>query len=448
MTSDSQLLARYADAGCDEAFAELVRRHVNLVYSAALRQVGGEAHLAQDVAQTVFSDLARKASSLARRPNLTGWLYTSARFAAAKIARTEQRRRSREEQFMREPNQAAPEPDWEKLRPVLDEVMHELKETDREVILLRYFENQAFAEIGARCGVNENAARMRVERAVEKLRGMLAKRGVTTAIELASVLSVHAVETAPAGLAATLASNSLAGAGAGSAAFWNVLNATKVKLGFGVLAVTGAAMALIVQNQARANLIAANETLEQRIAQLKTDNEGLSNRPLKRPAPATEQLDELLRLRGEAGMLREQTNEGARLREENRKLHSQAAAKSAIYLSEDDQFTLRQAHALDGMNHVLDAVKDYAASHGGKYPAQIEQLGNFGILGTSAWSGHLTLNDFEILKPGMTDMGHKVVAGLRNAIPRPGRASVMIWGGFDDDGLPFTAVLNYGLPDP
>src|SRR5208283_2361314 len=129
MTPDSELLRRYADTHSEEAFAELVRRHVNLVYSTALRQVNGDAHLAQDVAQTVFTDLARKAASLARRATLTGWLYTSAHFAAAKIARTENRRRDREEKFMREPiPETAPEPDWQKLRPVLDEAMHQLNE--------------------------------------------------------------------------------------------------------------------------------------------------------------------------------------------------------------------------------------------------------------------------------------------------------------------------------
>ena len=76
MTPDPELLATFARTNSEDAFAELVRRHVSLVYSAALRQVGGDAHLAQDVAQTVFTDLARKAAALARRESLTGWLYT------------------------------------------------------------------------------------------------------------------------------------------------------------------------------------------------------------------------------------------------------------------------------------------------------------------------------------------------------------------------------------
>jgi hypothetical protein len=101
MTSNSELLRRYAATGSEAAFAELVQRHVNLVYSAALRQVNGDAHLAQDVAQTVFTDIARKAASLSRHNTLTGWLYTSAHFAAAKIVRTENRRQAHESETHR-----------------------------------------------------------------------------------------------------------------------------------------------------------------------------------------------------------------------------------------------------------------------------------------------------------------------------------------------------------
>jgi RNA polymerase sigma factor (sigma-70 family) len=236
MTPDAELLRHYAATNSEAAFAELVKRHVNLVYSAALRQVNGDAHLAQDIAQTVFTDLARKANSLLRREVLTGWLYTSAHFAAAKIVRTENRRRDREEKFMREPiHETAPEADWEKLRPMLDAVMHELKAADREAILLRYFENRQFAEVGAKLGLNENAARMRVERALEKLRDILTRRGIATATALASVISANAIQIAPANLAATLTTASIATAGTGTFTLLKIMTMTKLKLGISAL---------------------------------------------------------------------------------------------------------------------------------------------------------------------------------------------------------------------
>ena len=320
MTPDCELLRDYAETKSEEAFAELVQRHVNLVYSAALRQVNGDAHLAQDVTQTVFTDLARKAGSLARREVLTGWLYTSAHFAAAKAARTEQRRHAREQEAhnMRETLHApAPDPgcaggfaearpDWEKLRPVLDEVMHELKETDREAILLRYFENRPFAEIGGKLGLNENAARMRVERALEKLRAVFLRRGVAATTALASVISANAVQIAPAGLAATLTNTSLAAAGTGTTlTLLKLMTLTKLKLGISALVVAGAATALVVQHQAQTKLREENQSLRQRINQLQTDNENLSNRVAAAghsQSLSDEQLNELLRFRAEASV--------------------------------------------------------------------------------------------------------------------------------------------------
>ena len=455
--SDSELLARFARSRSEDAFAELVRRHVNLIYSAALRQVGGDGHLAQDVAQTVFSDLACKAPALARRATLTGWLYTSARFAAANIVRAERRRRDREEQFMREPKETAPETDWEQLRPVLDEAMHQLQETDREAILLRYFENQPFAEIGARCGLNENAARMRVDRALEKLRGLLARRGVTTAAALASVIAAHAVQVAPVSLAATLTTTSLAGAGAGTLTYWSIMNMTKLKIGLGVLVVAGATTALIVQHQAREELRITNEALTQQLVQLKADNESLSTlaAQAKPPAsPPSEQLEELLRLRGEVGMLRKQTNELGRVRQENRRLLAQVSAQSepTNQVSAEDQFTLRQTHAVDAMTTLLTAVQKYATNHNGQYPVSFDQLTASGDLGVSNFAGNLGLDDFEFTKDGAVDpQGGKVILSLRvpiqrpgkpSVIERPGKPSVIVLGGISDSGVPHTITMN------
>jgi hypothetical protein len=201
--------------------------------------------------------------------------------------------------------------------------MHELKETDREAVLLRYFENRQFAEVGAKLGLNENAARMRVERALEKLRAIFAKRGITTATTFASVISTNAIQTAPANLAATLATTSIATTGTGTFTLLKIMTATKLKLAFSALAIAGATTALVIQHQGQAKLRVANERLTEQLAQLESAN--VSNQLARAgdsKSISDEQFRELLRLRGEVGVLRQKTNELGKLREENQRLQA------------------------------------------------------------------------------------------------------------------------------
>jgi len=379
MTPDCELLRRYAGTKSEEAFAGLVRRHLDLVYSAALRQVNGDAHLAQDVAQTVFTDLARKAASLARRSTLTGWLYTSAHFAAAKIARTENRRRNREEKFMREPiSETAPELDWEELRPTLDEAMHELKEAEREAILLRFFENRPFAEVGGKLGLNENAARMRVERALEKLRAAFLRRGVAATAALASVISANAVQIAPAGLAATLTSTSLAAAGTGTLTLLKFMTLTKLKLGLSALVVAGATTALVIQHQTQEKLREENEALTQQLAQLKTNNESLSNSLAAADGSKSlsdEQMNELLKLRGEVGMLRKQVNEFQKSEQNRARMEREAAAKSeAEFAPAKLQFEANETKSVNDIKRIGIAFHLFAGDHQNQFPTNINEV--------------------------------------------------------------------------
>ncbi|HZM05958.1 MAG TPA: sigma-70 family RNA polymerase sigma factor [Candidatus Saccharimonadales bacterium] len=235
------LLRRYVTERSEPAFAELVGQHIDLVYSAALRQVNGDVAAAQDVAQAVFTDLARKAPRLLRHSSLTGWLYTSTRYQAAKARRSDQRRIAREQEAyaMNQLLQSTDsDPAWHALRPVLDEAMHELSADDQEAVLLRYFEHQPLVEIGTRLGLTEDAARKRVARALDKLRTRLARRGITSTVAALSLaLAERTVSAAPAGMAGQVSQSAVAavaGGGSSTATLWKLLAGTGVA---GMLAV-------------------------------------------------------------------------------------------------------------------------------------------------------------------------------------------------------------------
>jgi RNA polymerase sigma factor (sigma-70 family) len=215
--NDHDLLAQYARTESEAAFASLVARYVNLVYSAALRFTGN-AHHAQEITQAVFMILARKAGSLRRSTVLSGWLYQTARLTAANFVKGEIRRQRREQEaYMRstltEPNSAA----WEQIAPLLDEAMGRLGETDRNAIVLRFFENKTAQEVAATLKLNEAAAHKRVSRALEKLRRYFVKRGVTlSATLIAGMIAANSVQAGPAGLLANVAATAAKGAAAAS----------------------------------------------------------------------------------------------------------------------------------------------------------------------------------------------------------------------------------------
>ena len=235
MPDDATLLRRYTEDRSEAAFAELVRWHLDRVYSTAVRRVGNDAHLAEDVTQTVFVALARRAAALARHPHLSGWLYLTTRNAAANVVRHERRRKAREleAQAMQDiSSPVASEPDWSRVAPILDAAIDELSASDRTAVLLRFVDRCAFADIGTRLRLTEDAARRRVDRSLDKLRERLARRGITSSsAALGLALANHAVVAAPASLAATVTGTAMAAApalGASTIELLHIMTATKL----------------------------------------------------------------------------------------------------------------------------------------------------------------------------------------------------------------------------
>jgi RNA polymerase sigma factor (sigma-70 family) len=271
MTDDRQLLARYVAEVSEEAFAELTRRYMGLVYSAALRQVRNE-QLAQDVTQVVFANLARQARSIPEGTVLAGWLHRDTRYTALDFLRAEARRLRREQQSVEmNATNPDPQPGWEEIRPLLDEALTKLAPADRDALLLRYFEQRDFAGVGAALGASAEAARKRVDRALERLREQLVKRGITTtAAALGFALTAHAVETVPAGMVVSLAAGS-ADAAAPGAGSWlsNLMLMTKTKIAIGAALLAGIlATPLIIQQQALATARVEQSELLSRLRDL------------------------------------------------------------------------------------------------------------------------------------------------------------------------------------
>ncbi len=313
MKDDAELLRLYACDHSEDAFAELVHRHLNLVYSAALRQTNGDVHLAEDVTQLVFVDLARKARALSGHQVLVGWLFTSTRFAASKLIRAEQRRRRREREsdsmHANENNGASA---WTHLGPVLDEALADLNSADRNAILLRYFDGRDYAAIGERLHLSENAARMRVDRALDKLRVRLASQGFTsTTAALGTALATYAVAGAPTSLGATVTAAALGSGGAATSSLLSFMSLPKVPaLAAASVAVIGGA-GYLIQADTHAALRAELANLQSTPAQTLAD--GQSNDTIAIDAGLAAELADLrrddaefTRLAAEAAALRAQ----------------------------------------------------------------------------------------------------------------------------------------------
>ena len=214
-----ELVRDYARLNSQAAFAELVQRHINLVYSVALRHVGIAAH-AEEITQAVFIILARKAAGLRPDTILEGWLHETTRLTALSFLRGERRRQFREQEaYMQSTLQeSADDLLWNQLAPLLDEAMARLGKKDRDAVILRFFKDKSVREVAATLQVNEAVAQRRILRAVEKLRKFFTKRGVssTTAI-IAGTISANSVQAAPVALAKSVTAVAIAKGAAASA---------------------------------------------------------------------------------------------------------------------------------------------------------------------------------------------------------------------------------------
>ncbi len=322
--TDSDLLRDYAERRSEIAFAELVQRHVDLVYSAALRMVG-DPHLAEDVTQSAFVVLAQNAANLAGRAVLSGWLHRTAQNLACNIVRSDVRRRAREQEAaaMNEMLSSESDAPWEQIGPHLDGALGELDESDRDALMLRYFERKSAREMAQILGVSDGAAQKRVNRAVERLRQFLAKRGVSVgAGGLVLAISAHAVNAAPAGLA-TAVSTAAAAAGAAVQTSTAAVAAKTIAMTTVQKTLVGAVLVAAVgtgiyQARQNANIRRQVQTAQQeqasvvsQVAQLQRERDEARNLL----AAAREEIgqlksgqnsNELLRLRGKVGSLRQQ----------------------------------------------------------------------------------------------------------------------------------------------
>ena len=401
--TDLELLRQFTRDHAQAAFTALVNRYVNLVYSAALRQVRAP-QLAEEIAQSVFADLARDAGKLQPDTILTAWLYAVTRRTAIDVIRKESRRRLREQIAVEMTTMNATANDWTHIEPLLDDAMAALDETDRSAVLLRYFENKSLREVGEALGASDDAAQKRVSRAVERLREFFSKRNVTIgASGLAVLISANAVQSAPLGLAATISAAAIL---AGTAVHTSTVIAATKAIAMTTLQKTVITTALAViagagiyEARQASQLREQNQTLQQQqaplaeqIQQLQRERDDATNRLAglrDELAKGKKNPSEVLKLRGEVGALRQEKAAAASqsavskltANPETRKAMraQQKIAMSRVYsdLAKSLKLTPEQTGQFNDLlaDHVMDNVDLITqALHDDKSPAEVGQI--------------------------------------------------------------------------
>ncbi len=339
---DHDLLRQFAEQNSETAFAALVARHVDKVYSVALRHTRN-AHAAEEITQAVFVILAKKSGRLGARVILAGWLYETARLTAVTYIRSEIRRARREQEAHMQTNlncgddaSSPSEPDtvWPHIAPLLDDALAGLSAADRHAVVLRYFDGKSLGEVGAALGASEDAAKKRVTRAVEKLRGWFTQRGVTlTVTVLTAAISANSVQAAPLGLAATVTATAVKGAAVSGSTLTLIKGALKImawtKMKTAVVVGVGAVLVgtSVYQAQQAAKLREQNLTLQQaqapladQIQQLQRERDAATKQLADLQDAATQTKNnntELLKLRGRVTQLANSSKQSAQLQAEN-----------------------------------------------------------------------------------------------------------------------------------
>ncbi len=417
--TDSELLNQFTGEHSEDAFATLVQRHLDLVYSAALRQVRSP-ELAQEVAQSVFTDLARSASTLKSATILTAWLYQVTRRTAVDVIRRESRRQARERLAVEMATMNA-SPDWTRMEPLLEEAMERLEEADRAAVLLRYFENKSLREVGQALGITDDAAQKRVSRAVDRLRECFGRKGVAIgAGSIALAVSANAVQAAPLGLASTISATAVLATAAHAPATiiaakaFAMTSIQKIGVSAALAAIVGTGIYHVHQASAlRGQLQALQQKqapLEERVRQLEGERDEATNNL----AAAREEIDRLQlevadvpKLRGELTRLRS-LNAGdageatktalvsweARVNQLKQKLEQTPASQipELQFLTEEDWLNAakgdlktdtdfrRALSALRGAGEskfasmLQPALKAYLQANNGQFPTDLAQL--------------------------------------------------------------------------